>query len=134
MIDSIKKELYENPNYAIIIFFFITFIYFITPYVGLIISIIVILSGHLVLKTDDYFISTVSKLYLVFITSFLIFSKICNLLPFNINTIVRILLFLNVLAISEVMSPLNLVIFIYKYSNYHEKSYLHNFRWWWVYR
>lgn len=100
MIDSIKKELYENPNYAIIIFFFITFIYFITPYVGLIISIVVILSGHLVLKTDDYFISTVSKLYLVFITSFLIFSKICNLLPFNINTIVRILLFLNVLCLA----------------------------------
>ena len=114
MIDGIKKILYENPNYAIIAFFLLTIIYFITPYVGLIISIIVILSGHLVLKTDDYFISSLIKLYLVFITSFLIFAKICNLLPFNINTLVRILLFLNVLCLATttidnpyIHSPIN---------------------------
>ena len=114
MIDGIKKILYENPNYAIIAFFLLTIVYFITPYVGLIISIIVILSGHLVLKTDDYFISSLIKLYLVFITSFLIFAKICNLLPFNINTLVRILLFLNVLCLATttidnpyIHSPIN---------------------------
>jgi len=114
MIDGIKKILYENPNYAIIAFFLLTIIYFITPYVGLILSIIVILSGHLVLKTDDYFISSLIKLYLVFITSFLIFAKICNLLPFNINTLVRILLFLNVLCLATttidnpyIHSPIN---------------------------
>ena len=114
MIDGIKKILYENPNYAIIAFFLLTIVYFITPYVGLIISIIVILSGHLVLKTDDYFISSLIKLYLVFITSFLIFAKICNLLPFNINTVVRILLFLNVLCLATttinnpyIHSPIN---------------------------
>ena len=80
----------------------------------MILSIIVILSGHLVLKTDDYFISSLIKLYLVFITSFLIFAKICNLLPFNINTLVRILLFLNVLCLATttidnpyIHSPIN---------------------------
>ena len=87
MIDLIKKEFYENPIYVIVVFFFITFAYFLTPYIGLIISILILLSGHMVLKTDNYKISSVIKLYLVFITSFLVFAKMCNLLPFNINTI-----------------------------------------------
>ena len=114
MIDGIKKELYENPNYVIVVFFFITLVYFITPYIGLIISILILISGHYVLKTDNYLISSVIKLYLVFFTSFLIFAKICNLLPFNINTIIRILLFLNVICLATttihnpyIYSPIN---------------------------
>tara|TARA_B100001758_G_scaffold43913_1_gene34947 strand:+ start:7972 stop:8625 length:654 start_codon:yes stop_codon:yes gene_type:complete len=114
MIDLIKKEFYENPIYVIVVFFFITFAYFLTPYIGLIISILILLSGHMVLKTDNYKISSVIKLYLVFITSFLVFAKMCNLLPFNINTIVRILLFLNVICLATttihnpyIHSPIN---------------------------
>ena len=100
MIDGIKNAFYENPVFIILVFFFFTVAYFITPYIGLIISILIILSGHLVLNTDNYLISSVIKLYLVFITSFLIFAKKCKLLSFNINTIIRVLLFLNVICLA----------------------------------
>lgn len=95
MIEIIKQTLYDNPKYIIVVFFFITFAYFISPYIGLILSIIGIATGYYFTK-----ISSIGKAYLIYITSFLIFAKLCNLLPFSINTLLRIGTFLNIISLA----------------------------------
>ena len=114
MIESIKQTFYDNPNYVVVLFFVITIAYFINPFIGLGLSILSIVTAHKLYYTQKYDPSSVGKVYLVYVTSFLLFAKICNLLPFTINTTLRVLLFLNVICLATttihnpyVYSPIN---------------------------
>lgn len=92
---SIKEK---HPFIIFTLFSLISLLYYKYKIVGLILSVIALILGFLLHYTDDYSITTMIKIYLVILASFVMFYKLNVKTDINVNYFGTLLLVLNVLV------------------------------------
>ena len=99
MFDTLYHFVNDYPYIIFILFTLICLLHYKYKIIGFIVSIIALLSGFLLYYTDQYTIATLIKLYLVSVTSVIVFYKLNFKWNVNVNYLLTFLVAINVFVL-----------------------------------